>query len=267
MSDYAAPVGAPIWFDLMSSDPARAAEFYEQIFGWNLEGPANPEFGGYQNFTRNGKRVAGMVPPMGEGPANIWSVYLNTADAHATVAAAEAAGATVMVPPMAVGDLGSMMVVTDPAGAVIGFWQPGTHPGFTEWGEHGTPYWFECQSKDYDASLAFYRTVLGARIEEIGTGGAPDAVGPERYGQVFVGESAYSGIMDAAKLFPAEVPSFWQVYITVDDVAATVKQAEALGAQILMPGEDTPWGTLAVLRDPLGALICLGHPPEGMSRP
>lgn len=107
--------GAPIWFDLMSSDPARATEFYEQIFGWNLEGPANPpEFGGYQNFTRNGKRVAGMVPPMGEGPANIWSVYLNTADAHATVAAAEAAGATVMVPPMAVGDLGSMMVVTDP---------------------------------------------------------------------------------------------------------------------------------------------------------
>lgn len=117
--------------------------------------------------------------------------------------------------------------------------------------------------------MAFYRTVLGARIEEIGTGGAPpDAVGPERYGQVFVGESAYSGIMDAAKLFPAEVPSFWQVYITVDDVAATVKQAEALGAEILMPGEETPWGgTLAVLRDPLGALICLGHPPESMSRP
>ncbi|BBY60131.1 hypothetical protein MSAR_32670 [Mycolicibacterium sarraceniae] len=36
----------------------------------------------------------------------------------------------------------------DVAGAVIGFWQPGTHPGFTEWGQHGTPYWFECQSKD-----------------------------------------------------------------------------------------------------------------------
>ncbi|BBY60132.1 hypothetical protein MSAR_32680 [Mycolicibacterium sarraceniae] len=62
--------------------------------------------------------------------------------------------------------------------------------------------------------MAFYRAVLGARIDEIGTGGAPDAVRP----------------------------SFWQVYITVDDVAATVKQAEALGAEILMPGEDTPHG-------------------------
>ena len=118
MSEYAAPVGAPIWFDLVSSDPARAAEFYDEIFGWDLEAPAHPEFGGYQNFTRNGKRVAGLVPHIAEaGPANIWSVYLHTSDGDATIEAAQAAGATVMVPPMAVSDLGSMMVVVDPAGA------------------------------------------------------------------------------------------------------------------------------------------------------
>ena len=267
MSEFAAPVGAPIWFDLMSSDPERAADFYREIFGWELEGPPQPEFGGYQNFTCNGKRVAGLVPQMDAGgPANIWSVYLHTTDADATVAATRAAGATVMVPPMSVGELGSMMVVVDPAGAVIGFWQPGTHPGFTEWGVHGAPYWFECQSKDYDSSLAFYRSVLGARIDEIGTGGDPDAVGPDQYGQVFAGESAYSRIMDSANLFPAEVPSFWQVYITVDDVAATVKQSQALGAEIVMPPEETPYGTLAAIKDPLGALICLGHPPVGMAR-
>ena len=72
--------------------------------------------------------------------------------------------------------------------------------------------------------------------------------------------------MDSANLFPAEVPSFWQVYITVDDVAATVKQSQALGAEIVMPPEETPYGTLAKIKDPLGALICLGHPPVGMAR-
>ncbi|WP_167103475.1 VOC family protein [Mycobacterium sp. DL592] len=265
MSDYTAPIGAPIWFDLMSSDPARAAEFYHQIFGWELEGPPQPEFGGYQNFTLHGKRVAGLSPHMEEaGPPNIWGIYLHTSDGNATVVAAEAAGGKVMVPPMPVGELGSMMVVVDPAGAVVGFWQPGTHPGFAEWGVHGAPYWFECQSKDYEASLQFYRSVLNTRIEEIGTGGDPDAVGPDRYGQVFAGESAYSGIMDSVKLMPEEVPSFWQVYVHVDDVAATVKQTEALGGQLLMPVEDTPYGTLAAIKDPLGALICLGHPPAGM---
>ena len=51
----------------------------------------------------------------------------------------------------------------------------------------------------------------------------------------------------------------------LDDVAATVKQTEAIGGEIVMPGEETPYGTLAVIKDPLGALICLGHPPAGMS--
>ncbi|OBF15744.1 VOC family protein [Mycobacterium sp. ACS4331] len=265
MTEYSAPVGAPIWFDLMSSDPAKAAEFYHAIFGWELAEPARPEFGGYQNFTKNGRRIAGLVPPMGEeaGPSDIWSVYLHTADSEATRKAVETAGGSIMVPPMPVGDLGSMMVAVDPAGAVIGFWQPGSHVGFTQWGEHGAPYWFECHSRDYEKSCAFYPAVIGARLEEVGTGGDPEAVGPDRYSSVFVGESAYSGIMDAASLYPPEVPSFWQVYITVDDVAATVQQARELGAEILMPGEDTPYGTLAALRDPLGALFCLGHPPAG----
>ncbi|MCR5977669.1 VOC family protein [Gordonia jinghuaiqii] len=264
MAEYAAPSGAPIWFDLMSSDTAKAEDFYGQIFGWEAETP-NEEFGGYRNFYKNGKRVAGLSPTMeGAGPPNIWSVYLHAEDAEATAKAVEAAGGSIMVPPMAIGDEGTMMVAVDTAGAVIGFWQPGTHQGYAEYGDHGTPYWFECQSKDYAKSLDFYRTVLGARIEEVGTGGDPDAVGPDNYGQIFYGDLSYAGIMDAAKMFPPEVPSFWQLYITVDDVAASVKQAETLGAEILMPGEDTPWGTLAAIKDPLGALICLGHPPAGM---
>ena len=242
MAEYAAPSGAPIWFDLMSSDTGGAEQFYGEIFGWETEEPSE-EFGGYRNFTKNGKPVAGLSPAMEEaGPPNIWSVYLHSEDANATVNAVESAGGSIMVPPMPVGDEGTMMVATDPAGAVIGFWQ----------------------SKDYARSVDFYRTVLGARIEEVGTGGDPDAVGPDHYGQIFYGDESYAGIMDASTLFPEEVPSFWQIYITVDDVAATVKQVESLGGEILMPGEDTPYGTLAAIKDPMGALICLGHPPAGM---
>lgn len=260
--DYTAPVGAPIWFDLTSTDTARAADFYGAIFGWELDDARHEEFGGYRNFTRNGRHVAGLSPQMPDAPvADVWTAYLHTADAEATAQAAVAAGGSLIVEPMVLADLGTMMIIADSAGAAVGFWQPGTHVGFTQWGDHGTPYWFECQSKDYDKSVAFYPDVIGARLEEVGTGGQPGAVGPERYSQVFVGESSYSGIMDAAKLFPAEVPSFWQVYVTVDDVDATVAQARELGADIVMPGEVTPYGTLAALRDPMGALICLGHPP------
>ncbi|MCV7194854.1 VOC family protein [Mycolicibacterium brumae] len=263
MTQYQAPVGAPIWLDLVSSDPDSAAPFYRGMFGWELEGPRRPDLGGYQNFTLGGERIAGMVPAMADGPTDIWSVYLRTDDAEATARAVQAAGGSILVPPMAVVEFGSMLVATDPAGAVIGFWQPGTHPGFTEWGVHGTPYWFECHSQDYATSQSFYQQVTGARLEELDTSGGGG--GPGRYCTLNFGDRGYAGIMDAAGLHPDGVPSFWQVYITVDDVSASVARAAELGGSVLMPGEDTPWGTLAVIRDPLGAVICLGHPPAAKS--
>ncbi|GAA2055141.1 VOC family protein [Williamsia deligens] len=265
MTDYSAPAGAPIWFDLMSSDPARAADFYGGLFGWQVEAP-RPEFGGYQNFTRNGRRIAGMSPVMdGAGvPSDVWSVYLHTTDAAATTAAAEKAGAQVLFPPMAVGTEGTMVLVSDPAGAAIGFWQPDEHLGFTSWGEHGAPYWFDCLTKDYAASTAFYPAVTGVSLLEVGTGGDPDAVGPDRYSQMMFGETGYGGIMDAATLLPAEAPSFWQVYIMVDDVAAATAQVTQLGGEVMMAGEDTPYGTLASAKDPMGAIFCYASPPAGM---
>lgn len=266
MSEYSAPIGAPIWLDLMSEDPAGAAEFYGELFGWEVEAPPNEEFGGYQTFVRNGRRVAGISPVMeGAAAPNVWSIYLHTADAAATVAAVEQAGGSIVVPPMAVGDQGTMLFGVDSAGAAIGFWQPDTHVGFTEWGTHGTPYWFECHSKSYAASLEFYRAVIGAQPQEVGTGGDPDAVGPDAYAQLMMPDgTSYSGIMDSVKLFPPEVPSFWQVYICVDDVRATVAEVESLGGKVMMGGEDTPFGTLAAVTDPYGAVFALGSPPAGM---
>lgn len=267
MTAYSAPVGAPIWFDLMSSEPAKAAEFYQALFGWEVEGPPREEFGGYQNFTLHGKRVAGLSPYMAEGggPSDIWSLYLRTDDPETTVKNVEAAGGSIMVPPMAVGEEGTMMVTVDNAGAVIGFWKPNQHHGFTEWGVHGAPYWFELATRDYPASLAFYTETVGARADTVidNTGQEVAPGGPLRYSQLFFGETAYAGVMDSTGLF-GDAPSFWQIYICVDDVAATVAQAADLGGEIVMPGEDTPYGTLAVIKDPFGAMICLGHPPAGM---
>ncbi len=136
-----------------------------------------------------------------------------------------------LFPPMAVGTEGTMLLVADPAGAAIGFWQPADHVGFTTWGEHGAPYWFESQSKDYDASVAFYTAVAGASPLEVGTGGADGGQGPERYSQLMFGEMGYAGIMDATKVFPPEVPSFWQIYVTVDDVAAATAKVAELGGR------------------------------------
>lgn len=265
MSDYTAPVGAPIWIDLRSSNPDKAIDFYGRLFGWEADDP-NAEFGGYRNFTLNGRPVAGLMQSMPDEPADVWCVYLRTDDAAATFAASTEAGATALVPPMPVGDLGTMTIVTDPAGAVVGTWQPGTHPGFVEIGTAGAPYWFDCMSQDYQAALAFYSKVFGYQPEEVGTGGNPDQAGPPRYSVVGADGVPFAGIMDANGMFEDGHPSFWQAYITADDSRASVAQAVELGGELVMPVEDTPYGAIGCVKDPNGAFIQIATPPVGETR-
>ncbi len=125
----AAPLGAPCWIDLYSSDPDRAVSFYGEIFGWTATS-AGEDYGGYVNFRRGDALVAGMMRNDGSaGTPDVWSTYLAVADAKSVTEASVAAGGQVLLEPMQVGPLGTMGMVADPGGAAVGLWQPGEHSG------------------------------------------------------------------------------------------------------------------------------------------
>ena len=125
-----APLGAPCWADLWTSDVDGSRRFYGELFGWEAADP-DPEFGGYFTFMRDGVDVAGGMGDMGENmPANdTWKIYLATDDITKTAETAEASGAQIISPAMAVGDLGIQLVMIDPTGAHLGAWQAEDVPG------------------------------------------------------------------------------------------------------------------------------------------
>jgi predicted enzyme related to lactoylglutathione lyase len=241
------PVGAPCWVDIFSSDTDKARDFYGQLFGWTSES-AGEEFGGYINFSKDGHAVAGCMKNDGQsGAHDAWSVYLATDDAPATVDRAVANGGQVIVPAMEVMELGSMAVMTDAGGAVIGAWQPGLHRGFGMLNEPGTPGWFELHTRDYDASVAFYKNVF-----DWDTHAAADT--PEfRYTTLGEGESQAAGIMDASAFLPEGEPAQWSIYFRIDDADAALARIAELGGAVEQPAEDTPYGRLATATDPTGA--------------
>src|ERR1700685_3414587 len=105
-----APLGAPCWTDLWSSDVESSRRFYAELFGWEPLEP-NPEFGGYFMFARDGVPVAGGMGPMGDMPANNqWKIYLATDDIVKTLEVAAANGADIVSPAMDVADLGTQAV-------------------------------------------------------------------------------------------------------------------------------------------------------------
>ncbi|NLT56480.1 MAG: VOC family protein [Actinomycetales bacterium] len=252
----AAPVGAPCWIDLQTSDPGRSREFYAQLLGWTPE-EASAEFGGYFRFTRDGVPLAGCMKSDAEAPMpDVWSIYLATDDIEKTLEAAGRHGGQVVVPAMPVADLGTMGFVVDVSGAAIGLWEADQFTGFGVVEEPGAPAWFELFAREYRAAVDFYREVFGWDTEVAGD--TPEF----RYTTMRDpgGDGELAGIMDASGFLPEGVPSHWSVYLAVEDVDRTLARAVQLGGSVLREAEDTPYGRLAQLADSTGAAFRIVDP-------
>ena len=152
--------GTPSWVDHSSRDLDASNAFYRALFGWEPEDQGE-EMGHYTILRKGGKTVAGNMSAMGEGQPSAWVTYVSVEDADATVDRATKAGATVLVGPMDVADIGRMAVLADPEGAAIGVWQPRTFTGAELANEAGAFGWNELNTRDVAAAKAFYTEVFG----------------------------------------------------------------------------------------------------------
>ncbi|WGD37377.1 VOC family protein [Lysinibacter sp. HNR] len=237
--------GEPVWIDFFSSDPAAASEFYTKLFGWTSREDGN-ELGGYTNFFLGGKHIAGLMPNNTNGAApDAWTVYLHTNNAEATANAITKAGGSVQLT-YPVHDLGTMVMATDPSGAVVAGWQAGTHFSFDEVRVPGTPAWFELRTEDYHAAVSFYREAFGWDTSVISD------TDSSRYCTLGAQENAKAGILEDGGLSEDD-PSQWIVYFGVASVEASVDLAIDLGGTLIHKENYRPFGRVATLRDPFGA--------------
>jgi predicted enzyme related to lactoylglutathione lyase len=113
------------WADLNTPDPARAAKFYGDVFGWKFVANKDMAPAGPSDYAHivNGTEMIGGVPPASQrdphSPPN-WMIYVEVPDCAASVAKAKSLGAQVYVDTMAIGENGSIAVLADPQGAVFG---------------------------------------------------------------------------------------------------------------------------------------------------
>lgn len=248
--------GEVAWVDLTTSNIERSGEFYGELFGWDID-DLGEESGGYRFATVASRPVAGLLPTDPEQPIESWTVYLAVDDIDDAYERAQAAGAHPLVAPYALDGHGRYALVADPGGSVLGLWQRGQHAGTQVHSFAGSPGWFENHTKGYDAACAFYRDAFGLVM-------APLAEEDDfRYstGRVEEGEDPAFGVFDVAHGRPAELPSMWAVYFLTADADRDAERAVALGATLTFGPEESVYGRMATLVDPLGAAFNLIEPP------
>jgi len=252
--------GAPCWIDLLTSDPDGAQAFYAELFGWTYEIGDVEKYNGYITASKDGRSVAGIMKNDGtSGSPDTWTTYLRVEDIGATADAAAASGGQVLMAPMAVPEQGQMAMIMDSSGAAVGLWQFGGHTGFQLAAEPGSAVWHELLTRDYSGAVKFYQDVFGWNTDVMSD--TPEF----RYTTLGAGEDARAGIMDAAGFLPEGVPAHWQVYLGTADADAAVAKAVSMGGTVIEPAADTPFGRVALLADPTGAVFRIhqGMPEAG----
>jgi predicted enzyme related to lactoylglutathione lyase len=242
----------PIWLDLSSSDAAASRDFYSNLFGWKVEVNPDPQYGGYALAKIGGKDVAGIGPKMSPDAPTAWLVYIASSDAADTVKKAKAAGGNVLGEPMQVGPQGTMAIIQDPSGAVIGVWQAAQMAGSPVIGQANTFGWAELNSRGFDKAEPFYKKVFGWGDKKSAMG-----EGQGEYTEFLVNGESIAGGMEMNPMVPAQVPSYWLAYFTVADVDKAHEKATAAGAKSMLEPQEFPGGRFSILSDPQGAAFGL----------
>jgi predicted enzyme related to lactoylglutathione lyase len=110
------------WNELTSVDPDASAKFYAEVGGFEIEKMAMGM--DYTLLQSGGVPRAGITKPQMPGQPHAWLPYVQVANTDATTEKAKKLGATVVVPPNDIPNVGRFAVFLDPQGAALGIIQP-----------------------------------------------------------------------------------------------------------------------------------------------
>ncbi|GHG48309.1 MULTISPECIES: VOC family protein [Amycolatopsis] len=107
---------------------------------------------------------------------------------------------------------------------------------------------FDIRTSDVDTVRKFYTELFGWSVADVpaGEGTIPLLMGDE---------GPWGGFTELAE-GDERLPQ-WVPYVPVEDVDAATEKATGLGATVIRPRMDLPFGSLVVITDPTGATLVL----------
>jgi predicted enzyme related to lactoylglutathione lyase len=246
--------GTFCWADLGTTDVTNAKRFYAGLFGWTFRDTPMSQDRSYTIFQLDGRDVVAayeLSPDQrAQGVPPMWLNYITVASADEAARRAAALGANVMMGPFDVMDVGRMVLIADPTGAVVALWEARAHMGSGVADEPGTACWHELATHGVDRAREFYGRLLGwtPKVQEMGG---------VLYTIAMLGDQQVCGMFEMPSAC-AGTPPYWATYFAVADCDASAATAKRLGGLVKVPPTDIPTvGRFAVLQAPDGAVFSI----------
>ena len=235
--------GRIVWHDLLTSELRVAGNFYEKLFGWQID---------YQDHSaiarNNGVRVAAILelPQKDEASRAVWIPSVSVDNVDATVELVEANGGSVLRGPVDMDQRGRAALVRDFQGAdLVLLTARGGDPVQNE-PEVGDWLWNEVWTDDPTKTENYYVAVLGydeaAPVKD-------DYSVFTRDDQWLAGMRHLEGKIDER---------VWVPVVRVADPESVAMQVESLGGEVLIAPDRAPnKGNTALISDPTGAIVLI----------
>lgn len=259
-------IGMPIWFELMTPDPAAVAPFYRAVGGWDIptQGNAMPNGSEYREIKRtDGGNLGGaltLTQAMQDGGARpMWMPYFHVEGVQDACAKAEGMGATTHMPATKL-PVGTLAMLADPQGAPFYLMDPvppADNPDAKSdvWDREkaGHCRWVELATIDAPAARDFYTALLGWQSDHTMPMGAA--------GDYLFLECEENQIGAINPMIGENQPPMWLLYLGVDSIARAIEAAKANGGTVAYGPHEVPGGEhVFVATDPAGAMIAFVGP-------
>lgn len=246
------PAGTPCWVELASSDVATAQKFYGTLFDWDFHVQNDPSTVDrrYTIASRDAAPTAGIRQAGSEHIG--WSIHFAVHNTASTAGWVEHLGGYSTLGPIDIPERGSILHATDPSGVHVVFWAPAPTWQFAS-GMPGSFAGADLYTHDPEMSDRFFCNLFNLTSQQIGLGSIDYAEWRLDGAPV-----VYRYVMDSDYL--ASTPAHWLVHFTVNPARGTdaaAGQAIMLGGTVLIEPYDTPFGRIAVLADPVGAVFAV----------
>ena len=268
--------GVPCWIDSNQPDPKAAAEFYRDLFGWEVEDvmPPESEVRYFMARIRGGDVAALGSIPSGAPPNAVWNTYIWVDDVDETASKVRDAGGTALREPFDIPSFGRMAVFADPEGAAFSVWQATGHKGARVVNEAGSLNFNGLGTRDVEGAKAFYGAVFGWQTLTVGGGnemwtlpGYGDHLEESTPGlremvAEMGGPAGFEDVVASLNPIPDDQPDVrphWSVTFATEDADATAAKAAELGGTIVVPPFDAPWVRMTLIADPAGATVIAGQ--------
>lgn len=254
--------GRYVWYELLTTDPKGAIEFYGDVVGWQTE-----LFGTMENY----RMWVGSQGPLGGvnqlpdevkqmGAPPYWQANVEVENVEESAARVKELGGKVYVIEN-VPTVGKLAVIADPQGAVISLFTPERPMESHDTSKPGEFSWHELYTTDHEAAFRFYQQICGwERLGEFDMGAMGKYLLWGRNGKQLGGMMTMPPGMKSPD--GRSIPPSWMYYVTTADLDAALERAKAKGARVLNGPMEVPGGQRIVqLMDPQGAAFALVTPP------